>query len=96
MLVETYYDAYRINGEIYIINPKNGMVQCVTAKTPTGEELSRITEEISEERKKRGELAKQICTRVAECNETLKTAIEANNKVISYCEEMERVFYYGV
>ena len=91
-MVETYYDAFKINGEIYIINPKDGMVQCVTSQTPTGEELERITQEIGEERKKRRNLMQHMQKELEKAEETQSHLKRLKDDI----HNLENAFYYGV
>ncbi len=52
MEIKTYYDAFIVDEELYVINPKDGMIQCIT-KPRTAEELLEVGDVVDEHREKR-------------------------------------------
>lgn len=71
-------NAFEIDGEIYIVNPKNGMIQCVTGKTPNGIRLKQISEAIYDCKKKRKETLEARKKELEEARHLIKRLEEIN------------------
>lgn len=97
---ETYYDAFMINGELYVLNPKeNGKVQCITAETPTGEKLTEILNAISQCRKKRKEWLEIEMTKLEKMqsliDEFSSTTISTVQSTLGTFTKLKKDMYYG-
>ena len=82
MLARTYWDAFEINQEIYIINPRNGMIQCITSETPKGEELEKISNAITECRERRKKKTEKKGEEIEEAYECIKKLSETSIHVL--------------
>lgn len=80
MMYAVYYEnAFEIDGEIYIVNPKNGMIQCATGETPNGTRMDQISEAIYECKKER-----------KETQEARKKELERARHLIEEIEEINK------
>lgn len=97
---ETYYDAFMIDGELYVLNPKeDGKVQCITADTPTGEELTEIINAIDQCRKKREKWLETEMTALKEMqsriDEFSSTTMSTAQSTIDLLKMIKKDMYYG-
>lgn len=53
MEVKTYYDAFIVDNELYVINHKDGELQCITDPTRPVEEVSKVWDMIDKHREER-------------------------------------------
>ena len=80
---------------MYIINPKDGMIQCITSETPTDDEIVKITEAVGECRRRRGKKMEEM---IKEMDETRKLLEKLYNSTLQISKELEKLkkdMYYG-
>lgn len=100
---KTYYDAFIINGELYVLNPKeSGKVECITSETPTGEELLKIEDAIDRAREERetwfeAEMSelKRVQELIKEASSKVISAEQSTQSTVEFLKMIKKDMYYG-